>query len=102
MKNTRKIDLIVMKPTTRVFCPLGKDWYTAKLTVTVVRPEDVPDYCDVEEWMSQNVREKAYIIEDVVGMVYQYVKDVCKPESVEVRCDVTDSRVHFPVTVIKQ
>lgn len=101
LTNKQGISMIVMKPKAHCFCPLGNDWYTNELEITMGVGDCFPDYCDIEKFLDENVREKSLIIEDVVSMVYEYINNEYNPKDLTVMSEVNDVTSHSPVIVIK-
>lgn len=100
IQNKQKISSIVMKPVTRCFCPLGDAWYTSQFEVVFNPAETIPDYCDVDRWIKENIDGKSLIIEDAVSALYDYLL-AYNPAGLHVIADVKDAG-HFPVEVYKQ
>lgn len=100
-ENKQNIAEIVMKPTAICFCPLGDDWYTNEFYITIEPDKYFPDYCDIEKYLNGNIRGKSLIIEDAVGMVYDYIKNEYEPKTIQVVSYVNDVISHSPVIVTK-
>lgn len=100
VENTYEIKEIQIKSTAKCFCPLGKDWYTNNFTIQFAPGEHIPDYCEMDKWIDQNINGKELIIEAAVSMLHTYLKETYKPLDVIVESHVTDAR-HSEVSVCK-
>lgn len=90
-KNTQGISYIEIKPYATCFCPLGNDWYENEFTVKLVPYNLIPDYCDVDKFVFDNIAGKSLIIEDAVAKLYQYMVDEYKPLRLTVKSEVTNA-----------
>lgn len=99
MQNTQGITYIEFTRTIRPFCPLGRDTYSAKITVSLQPDEQLFDFCDVDKAI-QELSKKSLIAEDVAKEVYDLIAKY-KPVNLCVRIDA-ESNTHFPVTIIKE
>ena len=95
-----QIKEINMYPIAICFCPLGDDWYKNKFQVRMQPNLIIPNYCDIEEWLDDNIRGKSLIIEDAVNLFYNYLIEEYKPVALEIKSHVEDAK-HFPVEVTK-
>lgn len=102
IENKQGISMIILKPKAHCYCPLGDDWYTNELEINIQVDKYFPDYCDVEKYLNENIRGKSLIIEDVVDMIYEYIKTEYQPKDLEVKSYVNDVTSHSPVIVIKE
>ena len=91
---------INMYPTAVCFCPLGGDWYKNQFQVKMQPNLFIPDYCDIEEWLDNNIRGKFLIIEEELTLFYDYLNEMYEPVSLEIKSKVEDAK-HFPVEVSK-
>ena len=98
IENKYGIKEIVLYPTAICYCPLGNDWYSNNFEVIMEVKDNIPDYCEVEKWLDENIRGKSLIIEDVLDKFYQYLQKNYNPIKVEVQSIVDDAK-HFPVKV---
>ena len=99
IRNDNNISMIQFNQNIQAFCPMGHDFYTNHITVSFCPGDLIPDYCDVEKFM-RSLAGKELIIEDVVGIVFDYLKENYQPENLAVTSTVDDA-VHFPVKVTK-
>lgn len=97
--NKAGITEIKMKKVAHCFCPLGSDWYTAHILMTVKPDTHLFDYCDVDNYIKNNIEGKKLIIEEIAAELTAMCQTVV-PFSVEVEVHVEDA-VHLPVTVKK-
>ena len=98
VKNDYGVRRITMYPEAICYCPLCKDWYTNKFEVVMTVEDMIPDYCEVEEWLDENLRGKPLIIEEAINEFHEYLSDTYNPESIEITSTVDDAK-HFPVRV---
>lgn len=97
--NTMGIDEIEFKMKTRNFCPLGQDYYTNQLAVSILVGEIVPDYCVVQKDINEQVNQKELSIEDAVAKVGEIISEY-EPLAAVIE-SYADDAVHFPVKVKK-
>lgn len=100
VKNEFGIANITIESTAKCFCPLGNDWYTNQFTVDFYPGEFIPDYCEMDKWIAENINGKPMIIEAAVSALYNYLRDTYHPLELCVESYVDDAR-HSAVTVIK-
>lgn len=117
-KNTQGITKIIFSPKKEChnICPLGQEYinkitprgkepvpahYTNHFTIELSCSNLVPDYCDIEEWIDNNLLNQTLIIEDCVNMLYNYINTTYKPLTLKVTSKVVDA-VHGPVEVVKE
>lgn len=108
--NIQGISVIEMHCKMRGFCPLGDDYYTNQFKVTFKPGTQIPDYCDVENFLLANEKliyhkefnphGKKLIIEDSVDLLYEHLQQY-KPLFLRVESYVDDA-AHFPVLVVKE
>lgn len=99
-EHAQGISSAVFTKTITVYCPLGKDFYTAELTVDF-RPDSwMMDYIDVENFI-ETLQGSTNIIEDVVAKVHEHLTNEYHPKYVKVVCNATNAK-HFPVIVTKE
>lgn len=96
--NEYGIKEIVMYPVAICFCPLGNDWYKNQFEVKMQINQKIPDYCEIERWLDENIRGKSLIIEDAVNKFYSFLIETYKPVLIEIKSYVNDAK-HFPVEV---
>lgn len=100
IKNTFGIGEITIESTAKCYCPLGKDWYTNQFSVDFEPGEYIPDYCEVDEWIAQNINGQHMIIEAAVAALYDHLMNTYKPAGLYVESYVDDAK-HSAVTVCK-
>jgi hypothetical protein len=98
INNEYGVKRITMYPKAICYCPLGKDWYTNKFEVEMQVKDVIPDYCEVEKWLGENIRGKPLIIEEAVRMFREYLIETYSPASIELTSSVSDAK-HFPVRI---
>lgn len=82
----------------RCFCPIGKADYTNNFTVTITPKKWIPDYCEIDKFIREQLDGKSLVIEDAACKLKQWLTGEIHPYWVEVESDVTDG-VHGHVTV---
>jgi len=98
IKNTQGITAIDFESQVQAFCPLGNDFYTAKIYVNMEPDKNIMDYCDTDKFI-KSLGGKTLIIEDLVASIFDHIKQY-EPKYLEVSA-YAESNVHFPVTVTK-
>lgn len=99
-KHTQGIDHCTFWKTITVYCPLGKDFYTANLTVDFYPNEWMMDYIDVENFI-ESLQGSTNIIEDVVAKVHEHLTTEYQPHKVKVSVLAQNAK-HFDVNVTKE
>lgn len=97
-KNKQEINSITICPHATCYCPLGNDWYENEFTIRMVPDEWIPDYCDVDKFITENICGKNLIIEDAVTILYDYLETEYRPDGLVVTSSV-DNAGHSPVVV---
>lgn len=96
--NTYGVRKIVYKKNCRCFCPIGEAEYTNEFTVTMEPGDTIPDYCEIDKFIREQLDGKSLVIEDAACKLKQWLTGEIHPYWVEVESDVTDG-VHGHVTV---
>ena len=100
VENVYGIRKIEIRSEAKCFCPLGKDWYTNHFKVEFVPGEAIPDYCEMDKWIAENINGKNLIIEDAVARLQSYLSEAYRPAYCIVESHVNDAK-HSSVVVIK-
>lgn len=100
VKNNYDIRKIIIKRTVQCLCTLGKDWYTAKIAIEFMPGENIPDYCELDKWIAENINGHEMIIEEAVHKIHEYITKTYDPVLLTVEADVEDA-IHSAVKVIK-
>lgn len=79
------------------YCPLGKDYYSAEITVECVNPIFLPDYLETDKMVS-SLSSKEYIIEELAHTIAGHFKAETEAEQVLVTAFVKNA-THSPVEV---
>lgn len=79
------------------YCPLGKDYYSAKLTVDLFEPKFIPDYLESDSLVSSQ-SAKDFIIEDLAQTVAKFFKTETEAKIVKVTAFV-ENATHSPVEI---
>ena len=101
VKNDFGIKAVTIECEAKCYCPLGRDWYTNKFTVDFGPGENIPDYCELDNWIAANINGQSMIIEGAVDALYNYLHGTYHPASLRVKSCVNDAR-HSTVTVCKE
>lgn len=100
-ENKQGIAEITMQKSVYCYCPMGSDWYTADVEVTVANPKEIPDYLDVDAFF-KSLNNSELIIEDVVFKVHEFVSSqVVAADEVIATATVKNAK-HLPVRVTKR
>ena len=98
IKNIYGVSDIKIKATAKCFCPLGQDWYTNHFEITFVPEEYIPDYCDIDSFIKENINGKHFIIEEAVAKLYDFIKEEYQPYELQIKSEVDDA-AHSAVVV---
>lgn len=99
IKNEYKIaNITIRNDKAKCYCPLGKDWYTNQFEIYIEPAEYIPDYCDVDKYIEENINGKELIIEAAVALLYDYIMETYRPRTLAVTSSVEDA-AHSEVTV---
>ena len=101
IKNRQNIKQIIMKPTVSCFCPLGQDWYKIDFDISFIPRDFYPDYCDVQNYILNNINKQQLTIEEAIDIIYNYLQKEYLPENLTVQANVNIVQSHFHVIVIK-
>ena len=87
-KNEYGVSKIKYTQKCRCFCPIGKADYTNNFTVTITPKKWIPDYCEIDEFIREQLDGKSLVIEDAVCKLKQWLTGEIHPCWVEVEpCD---------------
>lgn len=100
VENSYGIERITIDIEAKCYCPLGKDWYTNKFTVEVCPGKYIPDYCELDAWVNENINGQHMIIERAVEMLHEHVVAMYHPIECHVASYVDDA-AHSAVIVRK-
>lgn len=100
IENTYGIYSIVYKPTAICFCPLGQDYYRNRFEVVIEPNKFIPDYCELDKWIEENINGETLIIEEAVAKLHEYIEKQYKPLWLNVTSHVARGR-HSEVIVSK-
>ena len=98
VKNEYKINQICIDSTAKCYCPLGKDWYTNQFTINMNPSELIPDYCELDAFIKEELNGKHLIIEAAVAKLYELIEEKYSPSYLEV-VSYVDEAAHSAVTV---
>lgn len=101
VRNEYGIAMIRIESTAKCFCPLGQDWYTNQFEIYFEPDELIPDYCEMDRWIEENINQMHMIIEYAVAALHKYLTDTYKPKSCKVTSYVDDAK-HSAVVVTKE
>lgn len=57
----------------RCFCPIGKADYTNNFTVTITPKKWIPDYCEIDKFIREQLDGKSLVIEDAACKLKQWL-----------------------------
>ena len=98
-EHTQGLDYVEFDKTISMYCPLGKEPYTAKVGVSFEPGQYMMDYLDMEAFFKK-VQGSNLIIEDLVETVYNHLDEEYAPKWMMVTVEATNA-AHFPVKVAK-
>lgn len=98
MENTYGIKKITIKAKAHCYCPLGSDYYTNNFEIIIEPNNNIPDYCDVDAFIKNEIEGKSLIIESAIQKIKEFIEAEYKPNSITVCSTVADA-VHSEVTV---
>jgi len=101
IKNTQKINKIIMKPMAYTKCAIGQDWYKNELEIVFVPALCYPDYIEVNEWIMEHIDGKELNIEDVIDYIYKFLTEEYQPQSLTIKNNIAGCKTHFDVIVEK-
>ena len=86
MKNIYKVKNI--KYTANVFtkCPIGKEWGHMFIEIYADMGEEIPDYCDIDNYIQTEIDGNILMLEEVGHKVYTFFKELCNPIHLRVVC----------------
>ena len=82
----------------KCFCPIGKDWYTNKFDIDIEPEKLIPDYCELDKWVKENINGKELLIEEAVSKLYNHIIETYYPYSCDIASYVDDA-THSNVVV---
>lgn len=83
----------------RLYCPMGKDMYTAHVHVQFSPDKEIMDYCETNRFLDE-MNQGAFIIEDAIKVIYDHIENSIHPLTLEVSI-TAESAAHMPVMVTK-
>ena len=98
IENIYKVKSIEIEASAKCFCPLGPDWYTNQFCIYMDPGQKIPDYCDIDRWIRENLNGQSLIIEDATNRLYQHVMKEYEPFFCSIDNCVEDAR-HSKVTI---
>lgn len=98
-KNEQGITAISGQKRIALYCPMGKDYYTADITVDFVPGEIIMDYCELDNYLN-NQSGLSLIIEDLIEKIYNHLQEEYKPKALSVSVKAY-SNTHLNVEVTK-
>lgn len=98
IENTQKISLIKADKQISMYCPLGSDYYTAKIHIKFVPDLWYMDYIDLDKFLD-GMGGMRLTIEEAVDMIYKELEKY-QPRKINVTIEAF-SNTHLDVTVSK-
>ena len=98
INNTQSISLIEANKQISLYCPIGKDYYTANILIEFVPDAHYMDYIDLDVFIN-DMGGMSLTIEEATDMVYKELQRY-KPKKTKVST-IAFSNTHLNVTVTK-
>ena len=96
IENKYSISTITMKRNVHNLCTIGQDWFTAKLTITLIPLKYIPDYIEIDTLIDR-LEGKELIIEELIDKIIKGLR-AYEPEYIHVIANVEDAK-HLSVCV---
>lgn len=96
-ENTYKVSEIKNYHDILAYCPLGKDYYSAKLVVIIKEPKTIPDYLDTDSFIDE-LSGNEYIIEKLAYVIAGHYKEETEAKEINVTAYVENAK-HSPVEI---
>lgn len=90
LNNHYQVKKITFKQHCRCFCPIGKKHYTNNFTVTIIPEALIPDYCKIDEWITEHLEGQTLLIEEASKQLQSWLSKELSCE-VQVQNEVTDA-----------
>lgn len=100
IRNTQNISFIKANHRISLYCPIGKDYYTADISIEFKPDKIIPDYCKLTAYLN-NLSGLSLIIEDLVNKVHSHLMSKYAPDAVKVSVKAY-SNTHLDVEVVKE
>ena len=83
----------------KIFCPIGKTWYTLEAKINFIPNKTIPDYIEVQNYLNTEIVNQSLTIESATSKIQNYLSSEYNPVSVKVVANVKDA-AHFEVDVV--
>lgn len=100
IRNTQDISFIKANRRISLYCPIGKDYYTADVSIEFKPDKVIPDYCKLTNYLN-NLSGLSLIIEELVDKVHKHLMSKYNPISAKVSVKAY-SNTHLDVEVVKE
>lgn len=97
--NNQDITSINAQHRISVYCPIGKDYYTADVLIQINPGKVIPDYCELTNYLN-NLSGLSLIIEELVNKIYKHIMSKYNPHTAKVSVKAY-SNTHLNVEVTK-
>lgn len=97
--NKQKITEMEFEVPVVCYCPLGKNYYKPTLYISLKLSKNIVDFIDLEDFFKKELNGKGLTCEDLVGTVFNVMKDIYNPHYLRVQCK-SDS--HFVINTVKE
>lgn len=95
--NTQRVDLIEADKQICLYCPIGKDYYTAVVTIKFIPNEQYMDYIDLDNYLNR-LSGLSLTIEDAVRDIYDELQSY-RPSKAKVAIEAfSNTHLHVKVT----
>ena len=100
IRNTQDISIIKAKHRISLYCPIGKDYYTADISIEFKPDKVIPDYCKLTNYLN-NLSGLSLIIEELANNIHEHLMSKYNPISAKVSIKAY-SNTHLDVEVVKE
>lgn len=95
--NTQRVDLIEADKQICLYCPIGKDYYTAVVTIKFIPNEHYMDYIDLDNYLNR-LSGLSLTIEDATRDIYDELQSY-RPSKAKVAIEAfSNTHLHVKVT----
>ena len=98
MNNLYNVKKVKYRKNVHCKCPLGNDWCTYKVKVTVKPKDEIADYCNIDNFIMTCIDGKEMILEQAVHEIKKFIETQYTGSEVKVKGTVKDA-VHGKATV---
>ena len=97
IENTQRVDLIEADKQICLYCPIGKDYYTAVVNIKFIPNEYYMDYIDIDQYLNR-LSGLSLTIEDAASDIYDELQSY-RPSKAKVSIEAfSNTHLHVKVT----